>query len=95
MTINIKVTQDKFNEVIDLDDSFNLHAVRINRAYEYICEFVVDENGEYVGAEKAREMFRAGRIKRNEIGEYWLDFVKKVNEAFVNPTSGASLDEPS
>lgn len=95
MTIRLKVTQERFNEIVDLADSFNLFAVSVSRAYEYICQFVVREDGEYATVEEAQGMFRAGRIKRAAIAEYWTEFVVKVNEAFVNPPSAEPCDKPS
>lgn len=92
--INIKVTVERYDEVIDLDDSFDLLAIKLNRAYEYLCDFVVDEKGNYIGRDKARELFRKKRVKRKEVGKYWIDFVTKVNDAFVNPTNGADSEEP-
>jgi hypothetical protein len=90
MDIKILVTVVRFDEVIDLADSFNLGEVNTKRAFEYLCEFVVDENGEYIGADKARELFKIKRVKRGEIGAYWGEFVNKVVEAFVSPPSGAA-----
>lgn len=93
--IKIKVTLDRFDEVIDLADSFDLFKVTTSRAFEYLCQFVVNVKGEYVGFEAARDLFKTHRIKRGEIGAYWVEFVKKVNEAFVNPTSGETSEEQS
>lgn len=89
MDIKILVTVSRFDEVIDLVDSFDLGSVNTKRAFDYFCEFVVDEDDNYIGAEKARELFKKNRVKRSEIGTMWLDFIKKVNEAFISPTSGA------
>jgi hypothetical protein len=93
--INVEVTISRFDEIIDLDDSFHLGDMSMTRAYEYLCEFVVDETGAYIGAEKAKALFKQHRIKRKEIGQYWLDFVQKVNVAFINPPSAATSEEPS
>lgn len=81
--VKLKVTTERYEEVIDLVDSFDLSQIRITRAFEYLCNFVVDENGEYVGQEKGKQMFADARVKRGEIGVIWLDFIKQVNEAFV------------
>lgn len=89
MPVQIKVTIERFNEIIDLDDSFRLYELSVSRAYEYLVEFVVDDKGEYVGAEKARQIFKQERIKRSELGPYWREFCNKVTDAFVNPTKGA------
>ena len=93
--IKIKVTLDRFDAVIDLADSFDLFKVTTSRAFEYLCEFVVDEAGEYVGQDAAKNLFKTHRVKRGEIGAYWVEFVKKVNAAFVNPTNGETSEEQS
>ena len=86
----IKVTIERYDEVIDLYDSFNLLEVTTKRAYEYLCLFVVDENDKYVGAELGAKYFKDNRIKRGEIGALWFDFVKKTGEAFVPPPNGTA-----
>lgn len=86
----IKVTLERYEEIIDLYDSLHLFEVSIGRAFEYLCMFIVDENGEYVGAEAGEKYFRENRIKRAQIGELWADFAKKVNEAFVPPPNGTA-----
>jgi hypothetical protein len=92
--IKIKVTIERFDEVIDLDDSFHLGEMNYTKAYEYLCQFVVNDAGEYVTPEEARSMFKQARIKRAEIGAYWLNFVQKVNEAYIPKVSGSESSEP-
>jgi hypothetical protein len=93
--IKIKVTIERFDAVIDLDDSFHLGEINTARAYEYLCDFVVDDTGAYIGVEKAKALFKQHRIKRAEIGAYWLNFVQKVNEAYIPKVSGSESSEPS
>lgn len=93
--IKLKVTQERYNETIDLVDSFDLAKVSISRAFEYLLAFVVDDNGEYVDTVTAKKMFSDARVKRAEIGDYWLDFIKKVNESFVPPPNAATSEEQS
>ena len=88
--IRLLVTQARFGEIVDLDDACNLADVNITRAYEYICDFVVDENENYIGKDAARKLFKNERIKQNEISKYWVDFIRKVNDAYVPPPSGAA-----
>ena len=90
MNVRILVTIERYDEVIDLDDSFDLSGVSVTRAYEYLCNFVVDADGNYVGLDAGKAAFKAARVKRAEIGVYWLDFVKKTGEAFVPPPSAAA-----
>ena len=93
--IKILVTQARYDECIDLVDSFELHNVNVTRAYEYLLLFVVDDDGNYIGAEAAKELFKRERVKRSEIGAYWGDFVSKVIDAYVPKVNGATSEEPS
>jgi hypothetical protein len=84
--IKLLVTQAKFDEVFSIDDWFNFDAMPQNEIYQKMLLFVVDENNEPVGIDKARELFK--EVKKSEWLDYLTQFIKAVREAFVNPTNG-------
>lgn len=86
--IKIVVTQDKFSEILGIDEYMNLDEVSHKRLYEIMLNFVVDESGQYVDTETARGLFR--NVKLKEFPEYIAAFYKAISDAFVNPTSGGS-----
>jgi hypothetical protein len=86
--VKILVTQEKFDEIFSIDDWINIKSLSHFDLYNKIVCFVVDENGQYVTVEQAREMFR--QVPKKEWGGIVADFVKAVGDAFVNPTSGSS-----
>ena len=93
--VKIKVTVERFNEVIDLADAFDLGKVSVPRAFEYLCMFAVDDAGNYIGLEAGKVAFSKARVKLNEVSKYWSEFIQKVNDAFVPKASGSELDEPT
>lgn len=86
--IKFVVTQDKFDEFVSIDDWLNFTNLPSNKVYNYMLEFVVGENDEPLSKEDARKLFET--IKKKEWFEYFAAFVKKINEAFINPTNGGS-----
>lgn len=88
MTVNLKVTQEKFDEFFSIDDWFSFSSMTNKEMYEKMILFVVDDKGEPVTPAQARAMFKT--VKKSEWGQYVADFIKLVGEAFVSPTSGGS-----
>jgi len=86
--IKLLVTQEKFDELFSIDDWFHFGEMSNSELYEVMLKFVVDENEQPVSVEDARKMFK--RVKKSEWLDYVTAFMKAINEAFVNPTSGGS-----
>ena len=84
----IVVTAEKFDRIFSIDDWFNFNKLKVNEMYEYMLKFVEDESGNPLPEEDAREMFK--KIPKAEFNEYLADFMKGINQAFVNPTNGSS-----
>ena len=84
--IKLLVTQEKFDEVFSIDDWFNFSTLAQSKAYAYMLNFVVNDAGEFVANEEARGLFKT--VKKAEWIKYLAEFMKAVDEAFVNPTNG-------
>lgn len=93
MTINIKVTRERYEEVVSIDDDMHFMELTNKQAYEYMTQFVVNENGEYLSQDEARKLFK--QVKRKDFTDYVVQFIKAVGESFVPPQNGADLKEPS
>ena len=85
-TIKILVTPQKFDEVFSIDDWFNFGSLPQNEVYNKMLQFVVDSEDKYVDVETARAMFK--EVKKSEWIKYLAEFMKAVDQAFVNPTNG-------
>lgn len=88
MSIKLRVTRERYDEVMSIEDGFFLHEMTDKEAYLKMCEFVVNEQGEYVGLTEARKLFK--NVPRKELGEHITAFIKAIGEAFVSPTNGAA-----
>ena len=86
--IKIVVTKERYDEVLSIEDGFSLFESTDKEVYLTMCEFVVDEKGQYIGVDAARKLFKG--IPRKELSTYIIDFLKAISEAFVPPTSGAA-----
>jgi len=86
--IKIVVTTERYNKVLSIDEKFFLFESTDKEVYLKMCEFVVDENGEYIGVDAARKLFN--KIPGEELSTYIMDFLKAIGEAFVPPTNGAA-----
>lgn len=86
--IKLLVTQKKFDENFSIDDWFHFGEMSNSELYSIMLKFVVDENEQPVSVEDARKMFKG--VKKSEWLGYVTAFMKAINEAFVNPTSGSS-----
>jgi hypothetical protein len=86
--IKIKVTRERYDEVMSIDDGFFLQEMTDKEAYLKMCEFVVNEDGEYIGTQEARKLFKG--VPRKDLGEYIAAFLKAIGDAFVPPTNGAA-----
>ncbi len=84
--VKLVVTQEKFGQVFSIDDWFNFEKLPQKDVYDKMLLFVVDDEGNPVSIEVARAMFK--EIPGNEWVNYVKDFIKAVNDAFVNPTNG-------
>lgn len=88
MSIKLRVTRERYDEVMSIEDGFFLHEMTDKEAYLKMCEFVVNEQGEYVGLTEARKLFKG--VPRKDLGVYIADFLKAIGDAFVPPTNGAA-----
>ena len=86
--IKLVVTQEKFDATFSIDDWFNFEKMPQNEIYEKMLMFVVDAQEHPVTKEEARSMFK--KIPKVEWVGYVADFIRAVNDAFVNPTKGSS-----
>ena len=93
MPITLKVTRERYEEVVSIDDDMHFFEMTNKQAYDYMLKFCVKENGEYMTVDEARKEFK--RIPRKESGAHVSAFIKAIGEAFVNPPSGADSEEPS
>lgn len=93
MTIKIKVTQERFEEIISIDDMLHLGELTRKEMYDYMVQFVVNENGAYVPIEEARKLFK--KIPAKELSNTITQFLKAVSEAFVDPQREGTLEGQS
>lgn len=93
MTIKIKVTRERFEELVSIDDAMNFLDLTNKEAYDYMVQFVVNDEGEYLPEADARKLFK--RIPRKEFNGHVGQFIKAIGEAYVSPPSGADSDKQS
>ena len=86
--VKLVVTQEKFDRNFSIDDWFNFDKLLQKEVYEKLLLFVTDEEGNELSVEDARAVFKT--IPKVEWIEVVTEFVKAVNDAFVNPTNGSS-----
>lgn len=86
--IKIVITRQRFDEVISVEDSFHLNELKASEIYDYLCQFVIGADGEYLPAEEARKLFK--KIPRGQFSDYISAFYRAITDAFVNPTSAGS-----
>ena len=86
--VKLVVTQEKFDKNFSIDDWFNFEKLSQKEVYEKLLLFVTDEDGKELSVDEARAVFKG--IPKAEWLAVVTDFVKAVNNAFVNPTSGSS-----
>lgn len=86
MDIKIRVTQERFDEIISIEDWVNFDQLTNVEAYGYVVQFVVGEDGKYLSAADARKLFK--KVPKKEWNGYVDAFISSVQAAFVNPTSG-------
>jgi len=86
--VKLVVTQEKFDRNFSIDDWFNFDKLSQKEVYEKLLLFVTDEEGNELSVEDARAVFKS--IPKAEWLEVVTEFVKAVNDAFVNPTKGSS-----
>lgn len=86
--VKLVVTQEKFDRNFSIDDWFNFDKLSQKEVYEKLLLFVTDEEGNELSVEDARAVFKT--IPKREWIEVVTEFVRAVNQAFVNPTNGSS-----
>jgi hypothetical protein len=86
--VKLVVTQEKFDRNFSIDDWFNFDKLSQKEVYEKLLLFVTDEEGNELSVEDARAVFKG--IPKAEWLEVVTEFIKAVNDAFVNPTNGSS-----
>ena len=86
--VKLVVTQEKFDRNFSIDDWFNFDKLSQKEVYEKLLLFVTDEEGNELSVEDARAVFKT--IPKGEWIEVVKEFIKAVNQAFVNPTNGSS-----
>ena len=93
MTIKIKVTQERFEEIVSIDDEMHFGELTKKEVYEYMVQFCVNGGDAYLPVDEARKLFK--KIPAKELSTHVTNFFKAVSDAFVNPTNGATSDEQS
>lgn len=93
MTIKIKVTQERFEEVVSIDDEMHFGEMTRKEVYDYMVQFVTNGNDAYLPVEEARKLFK--KVPSKELSNYITQFFKAVSDAFVNPPNGATSDGQS
>lgn len=91
--IKIVVTRERFEEIVSIEDSMYFLRMTQKEVYDYMCQFVVNGENTYLSIEDAKKKFK--KIPAKEFRTYLNQFMKAVNDAFVNPTNGADSDEQS
>lgn len=86
--VKLVVTQEKFDKNFSIDDWFNFDKLTQKEVYEKLLLFVTDADGRELSVDEARAVFKG--IPKGEWLEVVTEFVKAVNDAFVNPTKGSS-----
>ena len=86
--VKLVVTQEKFDASFSIDDWFNFEKLSQKEVYDKLLLFVTDEAGNDLSVDEARAVFKG--IPKAEWRAVATEFVKAVNLAFVNPTSGSS-----
>lgn len=90
--IKIVVTRERFEEVVSIEHAMYFQLTN-KEAYDYMCNFVMNGTGVYLTIDESRAKFK--KIPQKEFNGYITQFMKAVSDAFVNPPSGATSDEPS
>lgn len=104
MTIKLKVTRERFEEVVSVDDEMYFSELTKKELYEYMLQFVwgtyKEKSGEtetehegYLPTVEARKLFKKVLVK--DLDGYIIDFYKAINNAFVNPPNGAASEDQS
>ena len=82
------VTEEKFDEHFSIEEWLNFVNQPQSVIYSKMLSFVVDDEGNYLDEKDARKLFKS--IPKREWIMCISEFVKAINEAFVNPTSEGS-----
>lgn len=87
MTIHFQVTQDSFDAQFSIEDWLNFGNLTNIEMYEYMLQFVADDEGKPVPAEAARKLFKG--VKKTEWQDCMAQFREAIQKAFINPTNGS------
>jgi len=82
------VTEEKFDENFGIEEWLNFTNQPATVIYSKMLLFVVDENDQYLEEKEARKLFKS--INKKDWFDLVAQFIKSINEAFVNPTSEGS-----
>lgn len=93
MEIVIKVTRERYEEVVSIEDDMHLSELTNRDAYNYITQFVSDGNGTYLSQEEARKLFK--NVPRKDFEKYVTQFFNSLRDAFVNPQNKRDLEGQS
>ena len=86
MAIKFLVTQERFDELVSLDDWLNFDKLSNAEVGALMLNFVADGNGVLLSVEDARKVFKS--VPKKDWPQVLADFIESVRLAFVNPTSG-------
>lgn len=91
-TVRIKVTRERYEEVVSIEDDMHFFELTNREAYEYMTHFCLNGSEDtYLEPEQARKLFK--KIPRKEFDKYVTQFVKAIGDAFVPPPNGADSSE--
>jgi hypothetical protein len=92
MKIKIVVDTKHLLDIISPEEYFGLFGmagavISTAEIYALLLNFVVDEKGEPLTVEQAREAIKSN-VKMSEFGELVGDFRRAIIDALANPTNG-------
>lgn len=93
MAIQIKVTQERFEEIVSIDDEMHFAEMSKKEVYDYMVQFVLNGDNSYLPVEEARKLFK--KIPAKELNSHITQFFKAVSEAFVSPQSAGTSEGQS
>lgn len=91
--IKLVVTAERFDKVFDVDSAFYIWECTDKEIYDYMVQFCVGEDGQYLEARQARRLFK--QVKRNELHTHMQAFVEAIRDALVPKASGGDSDRQS
>ena len=92
MTVQLKVTPERFDEIFSVEEWFSMGELSNIQLYEKMLGFVVDDKGEYLSEAEARLAFK--EVLKKDWNAYVIKFLEAINSAFVDPTKGGGSLTP-